>query len=374
MRMIFLSNYFNHHQQPFCDAINGLLEGDFLFIETQAMEQERIDLGWGQVDFPPYVVRNFVYENSKAEYQRLVDEADVVLIGSAPESLIKNRIRNKRLTFCYSERWLKEKLSFLRYILHLFRRQRSYPARAPIYMLCASGYTASDCAKFGVFRNKCYKWGYFPPFHTYGDIESLLNAKTPDSLLWVGRFIDCKHPETPLLLAKRLKDSGYSFEMNLIGTGALEKKMRHMIDDLGLGEHAHMLGAMSPDEVRKHMERSSIFLFTSDRNEGWGAVLNEAMNSACSVIANEAIGSVPFLIDGNNGLTYADGDLEDLYEKTTFILNNPSSASNMAKHAYLTIAEEWNAKTAAERLLLLIADLQCANKSTRFTSGPCSKA
>jgi hypothetical protein len=36
---------------------------------------------------------------------------------------------------------------------------------------------------------------------------------------------------------------------------------------------------MPPEEVRVHMEQSNIYLFTSDFGEGWGAVLNEAMNS-----------------------------------------------------------------------------------------------
>ena len=29
MKLIFVSNYFNHHQLPFCDALYELLEGDF---------------------------------------------------------------------------------------------------------------------------------------------------------------------------------------------------------------------------------------------------------------------------------------------------------------------------------------------------------
>ena len=37
-----------------------------------------------------------------------------------------------------------------------------------------------------------------------------------------------------------------------------------------------MLGSMTPEQVREHMEESILFLFTSDFGEGWGAVLNEA--------------------------------------------------------------------------------------------------
>ena len=82
-----------------------------------------------------------------------------------------------------------------------------------------------------------------------------------------------------------------------------------MIRSKGVEDCVEMLGAMSPDEVRAYMERADVFLFTSDFNEGWGAVLNESMNSGCAVVASHAIGSVPFLIkDGVNGLIYENGN------------------------------------------------------------------
>ena len=92
------------------------------------------------------------------------------------------------------------------------------------------------------------------------------------------------------------------------------------------------------------MAKSDIFIFTSDKNEGWGVVLNEAMSSACAVVANKAIGSVPFLIkDGLNGFTYS------------------------------TIIKEWNANQAAENLFVLI---QCLKEGMDcpIQDGPCSNA
>ena len=61
------------------------------------------------------------------------------------------------------------------------------------------------------------------------------------------------------------------------------------------------------------MEKSSIYLFTSNFDEGWGAVLNESMNSACAVISSHAAGATPFLISHNiNGLLYTSGDVDEL--------------------------------------------------------------
>ena len=60
------------------------------------------------------------------------------------------------------------------------------------------------------------------------------------------------------------------------------------------------------------MEQADVFLFTSNYLEGWGAVLNEAMNSACAVVAGHGIGAVPFLLKhGKNGLVYKTGNFRE---------------------------------------------------------------
>ena len=65
---------------------------------------------------------------------------------------------------------------------------------------------------------------------------------------------------------------------------------------------------MSPEKVRSVMEKSHIFVFTSSHLEGWGAVVNEAMNSGCAVVANVQAGAVPYLIEqGVNGIAYPRG-------------------------------------------------------------------
>ena len=45
------------------------------------------------------------------------------------------------------------------------------------------------------------------------------------------------------------------------------------------------------------MEQANIFIISSTHEEGWGAVVNEAMNSGCVVIGSHAAGAVPFLIE-----------------------------------------------------------------------------
>lgn len=353
-----------------------MIGDNYCFIETGRISKERLGMGWGEKELPIYVKQNYTSKKSQDECQKLIDNADFVIIGSAPEELIKARKSAGKPIFRYSERPLKNGFEPIKYIPRLLRWHRRNPCRKLMYMLCASAYTAADYAKFGLFKNKCYKWGYFTEVKRYDDVEKLISAKKPASILWVARLMELKHPDVSIRIAKRLKESGCEFKLNIIGTGAMEQELKKMISDYNLENEVHMLGSMKPEQVREHMEQSQIFLFTSDRNEGWGAVLNESMNSACAVVASHEIGSVPFLLkNGENGLIYKDGDEEDLYRKVKLLLDNRDLCRKYGRKAYLTMTEEWNPQIAAERFIKLSEAILNGNKQPDlFASGPCSKA
>ena len=373
MKIVFLSNYFNHHQKPLSDELFRVTNGDYIFVATEKMSEERKNMGWGDISTPEYVKQ---YDEEKGVLDDAINDADVVIIGSAPMKLVSSRLKQNKLTFMYSERIYKEKIPYLKLPLHFLKFGRWYRRHKSLYLLCASAYTASDYARTFTFINKAYKWGYFPECKEYENIDAIIASKKKNSLLWCARFIDLKHPEIPVRIAKRLRDDGYDFELNMIGVGEMKNDIRNMVDNLGVSDNVHFLGSMSPERVREYMEKSEIFLFTSDRNEGWGAVLNESMNSACAVVANQAIGSVPFLVkNGENGFTYEDADEDELYSKIRLLLDNEKIRLEISKNAYLTIKEEWNAKSAAIRLIRQSqALLENKHQAFLYENGVCSKS
>lgn len=375
MKIVFVSNYYNHHQASLSEAFFVLTDGNYYFIQTQPMEGERKQMGWGVARLPVFVKESYLSRESYDECIRLINDADVVITGSAPNKMLGARLRRKKLVFRYSERIYKNKKVFSHFIYHFFKLRFNDYFSKNVYMLCASGYAAADFAKTGMYLGKTYKWGYFPAVKKYEDIDLLINRKQKASILWVARLIEWKHPEASIQVAGRLKRDGYAFKLCLIGGGVLQDKIARMIKEKDLEDVVHMLGVMKPEEVRRHMEQSQIFLFTSDQNEGWGAVLNEAMNSGCAVVASEAIGSVPFLIkDGVNGLRYENGNIEDLTNKVKFLLDHPEKCTELGKNAYSTMTEEWNADTAAERFIALASHILSGEKGiSLYELGPCSR-
>lgn len=379
MKVVFVSNYLNHHQLPFCAEMRNRQKTEFFFIATSPMSDGRVKMGWQEQEKKPYELRAWESGEAYNCARKIINDSDVAIIGSAPDSLIVERLKKGKLTFKYAERFYKTGTPLKRLPrdmaaawLHHGRFQKY-----PLYMLCASAYTAGDAARFGNYKDRCYKWGYFPETVRY-DMSELFRQKEYEvpKLLWAGRFLGLKHPDDAVRVAEMLKQAGCRFELDFIGTGPLEMQLRKMIRDKHLEDCVRLLGVMRPEEVRKHMERANIYLFTSDRNEGWGAVLNESMNSGCAVVASHAIGSVPFLVkDGENGLIYQSGNTDMLYEKVRHLLEHPEEQMRLGRAAYETMIETWNAETAAERLIELSKRLLGGEKyPDLYADGPCGKA
>lgn len=373
MRIAFLSNFYNHHQKPISDHLYRLTNGDYRFIATTRVPDERRALGYHD-ETPAYVLKSYLEEDA-IEARRWIREADVVISGFVGEELLRQRIRDKKPILRYSERPLKNGPEWHKYPYRFFQWRKANPQSAPIYLLCAGAYTASDYAAFGMFHSKALKWGYFPAVNTY-DTAQLLKKKDKREILWCGRFLDWKHPDDALRAADRLKKDGVDFHFSFIGGGEMENELHRLCAELQLEDRVSFLGTMSPEEVRRHMEKAGIFLLTSDQKEGWGAVLNEAMNGACAVIATEEAGSTPYLIqDQVNGLIYRAGDIAALSERITQLMSRFEEQERLGKAAYQTILGEWNPKIAAERLINVCgAILKGEDFSGIYSSGPCSRA
>ena len=375
MHIVIASNFLNHHQLPLCRAFCAMPDVEFTFIATVPIEQERLQMGYADMDHA-YEFCLCAYDGAENERKALeiCRNCDILIVGSAPDRYVRVRNSKQKVTFFYSERLFKEKGLSLKTIPRWIKSVMKKPLYKNAYLLCASAFAAEDYAKTGNFKGRAFKWGYFPEVK-HMDIDALMEKKVHDvpRLLWVGRMIDWKHPEAAIYVAKRLKEDGYDFNLDMIGGGEMKAVLQDSICEKNLQEQVQLLGTMPPEQVRECMEQSNIFLFTSDRGEGWGAVLNEAMNSGCAVVAANEIGSVPHLLkDGENGFIFQSENWDSLYEKVKTLLDSEELCRVCGHAAYQTMAETWNAETAARRLLELAEALK-SEKEALYTDVPCSR-
>lgn len=365
---VFVSNYINHHQIPFCNAMYERLGKEFVFIQTSPMEEERVRMGWDEKALPPYVKK--FYEEPEA-CEQLIDAASMVLFGGVDdESYIEKRLQSGKPVIRYSERIYKAgqwKAISPKGLLRKYHDHTRY-RKKPIYMLCSGAYVPSDFQIVHAYPDKMLKWGYFPETKSY-DVDKLMQEKEPKTILWAARFLDWKHPEVALRCAKHLKDKGISFHMNIVGGGEMQDMVNRLVKEYELEDVVSLLGFKTPAEVRSLMEKSAIYLTTSDRKEGWGAVINEAMNSGCCVVASHMMGAAPYLIcHGENGFIYPDGKEEQLFAYVENMLQHPGEREQIGRCAMERIQTLWNAEQAADALLAFCDKQEIAGE------GPCSVA
>ena len=376
VKITFVSNYINHHQIPFSRALYERLGEDFCFVQTMPMEDERVAMGWG-VDMKelPYV--RCLYDD---EYvcRRTIAESDVVMFGwSEREDLAEERLRSGKATIRVSERLYREgqwKAVSPRGLLAKYKEHIRY-RKQNVYLLCAGAYTASDFHLIGAYPGKMLRWGYFPETRIYSEEELVSMKKTrPLQIVWAGRFIPLKHPEYVVRLAECLQGKGHDFRVHMLGSGEMEQEIRQRVKNASLSERFVFYGYQEPGKVREVMERCHIHLFTSNYLEGWGAVVNEGMNSGCVEVVNAQTGAAPYLIrHGRNGLVYPDDSYPEMEALVLDLFEHWDERKQMGYAACQTIIREWNAEHAAEELLRFAEGLT-EGRAVPATEGPLSPA
>lgn len=377
MTFAFVSNYINHHQIPLCDALYERLGKGFAFIQTMPMEAERVEMGWGVAENEiPYVM--CLYEDEYECLKRIM-ESDVVLFGwTDREDIVTPRLQSGKTTLRVSERLYREgqwRAVSPRGLIAKYREHIRY-RKENVCMLCAGAYAASDFHLIGAYPDKLFKWGYFTKLRTYGDgaFAAMKPKEGPLQIVWAGRFIPLKHPEYAVRLGAALQKNGHAFRIHMLGGGEMEAALKQEIRREGLSESFVFYGYTGPEQVRDVMEKCHIHLFTSNHLEGWGAVVNEGMNSGCVEVVDARVGAAPFLIrHGENGLLYQSGSYDEMEALVFDLFENWEARRAMGRAAYETIRDMWNAEHAAAALLQF-SDRLRQGKIVPEKEGPLSPA
>lgn len=376
LRIVFISNYLNHHQLPLCNAFLEMEQVDFRFVAVDPVSQSRLEFGYSDMDSKySFVTRAYLSADERAKALQELKDANILISGEDLRCYLSKMELKDKLIFLYSERIFREITFNLEFVKNVLRAVKNHTLNRNknVHILCAGAYVSVEFKKLRAYKGRMYKWGYFPEVLERDKKHALkMKATGLVRILWVARFLKLKQPYQAIEVAKALKEKGYDFVLDMIGSGDQEYAMNEKIHKEYLEDYINILSPMPHDDIRKYMDKANIFLFTSNAEEGWGAVLNEAMSSRCAVVANRCIGSVPFLLEHEkNGLIY-DGTVEDLLAKTESLLKDRKKQIELGEQAYETMIAQWNAKTAAKNLIQLSKRLLAGEGYDEQLKGPCS--
>lgn len=363
MKIVFVSDFLNHHQTTLCDNIYSKVD-EFHFIHGYNGQGSKIK----QRQEREYTMH---YKSNKQRANEEILSADAVIFGACPSRLMEERMKENKLSFVYSERPFKKSvLQALKSENYKSIKQKylNYKDKN-FYVLAASGFLSYDLSHYRFPTDKVLKWGYFPEIKVSETFE-----KKKNSILYTGRLLELKHVETVIETARMLKKDKLDFNVSIIGEGPEKEKLEALVNKYNLNDCVELLGVKSHQEVLKTMSEYSIFMFTSDFNEGWGAVVNEAMANGCAVVASSAAGSVPFLIKHNqNGKVYKFGKDKNAYEAVKELILDNKETERLGKNAMKTIETEYNGEIAAERFVQAVKEFYNTGTITPYESGVLSR-
>lgn len=374
MRISFFSNYLNSHQLPLALAFDSMSDVEYAFI---SLTQGGGNVGRTNLDHDyPFVIRAYDGESEVAEAMRHALEDDIVVFQhmDGHEEYVKERADSGMPFFRATERLLKRG-AWWRWMPPKIYRTWNWFTRykqSPMQVLCVGAFAAIDLADFGFPADRCLKWAYFPQSD-----DNPVVTRTPlfprDVVLGSAqRLIPWKRVDLQVRLASHLKDAGIAFHLNIAGDGPERKTLERLAKELNVESEISFLGSLSREDTAGLMKGSDIFLATGNRKEGWGCAVNEAMAAGCAVVASDAIGAVPFLIeDGANGISFESESLNDLVAKVLRICEDPDMVSRLSENAIKTIRDVWNAEVAANRFIQYSKAL-LESEPIAFESGPLS--
>lgn len=107
----------------------------------------------------------------------------------------------------------------------------------------------------------------------------------------------------------------------IIGDGPEKENLQRLSEYLGISERIIFLGFVSEERKFQYLSNANLYVLSS-MHEGFGIVLQEAMQVGLPIIATNNGGQVDFVKEGKNGFLIKFGDINMARKKIDAVINN----------------------------------------------------
>jgi glycosyltransferase involved in cell wall biosynthesis len=149
------------------------------------------------------------------------------------------------------------------------------------------------------------------------------------------------------------------FRFLMIGEGHQRERLQARIDDLGLGRHFVLIGAVPPEEMAVYYRLGDLFLFAS-KSETQGMVILEAMAAGLPVVAVRSSGIDDVVRQGYSGFKTPE-KLEQWCARVVQLLEDEALRAEMSRHA-LMLAKEHSIEQFAKDIKAIYGTILAASQ------------
>ena len=375
MRFAFYTNSVSAHQLPLARALRDRVGAEnFRYFSTQRTQGGAQDLACDE----PWIVRLDALAADSPVAADWLENAEVMIIGGLrPIDLIERRAAKGLRTFYQSERWFKPIPRFHLLLpgwLRLFspgyfRMARRFVAtvRAGLEVLAIGPWAERDFrllyrlfarGESAALASRLAKWGYFVEpsaaataaekldSSRFRDYNGALPAPQPSAgaalkVLWIGRLLRLKRVGDVLRAVyraeSRLKRAGDSlpqsahYRLTVVGAGPEEARLKSLAvkleraaagasTDAAVGRRENICEFRPPvplAAVRELMRAHDVVVLSSNAEEGWGAVVSEALSEGVAVVGTFETGASAALLP--RAQLYHAGDWRGLCARLEYV-------------------------------------------------------
>lgn len=301
------------HMIPFFDALHKSGRFDITVVYEKTMPKWRRQSGWTDnitrldtifLDVPGWknIVKDLI-KNHRNSYYVFTG------IGCYSKLRYANKIALKNKVKCFAAAEMSRAISPVRQLLLDFRNKFRYwfLGRHLNGVFAIASMAKAYYAKIGYCQDKLFDWMYFVERKSHQ--ESVEKPDVP-GIVFVGRMIGLKGIDT---LLKALAEVERPWRLDLIGDGPAIEEFKKLADKLSISTKIRWYGLVSNQEVISKLPGYDVLVLPSQgRGDGWGCVINEAINAGCAVICSDRCGAKDLVQYGQAGEIFKAGQVASL--------------------------------------------------------------
>jgi len=136
-------------------------------------------------------------------------------------------------------------------------------------------------------------------------------------IIGVGRLVKRKGFDFAINTLSKLPKE---FELLIVGDGPEKDNLLSLAKNLGIMNRVHLLGQLNEEKKFQYLSNSDLF-FLSSIHEGFGIVLQEAMQVGIPIVSTNNGGQKDLLNNGENGYLINYGNIEEASNKIQEVVN-----------------------------------------------------
>lgn len=138
-----------------------------------------------------------------------------------------------------------------------------------------------------------------------------------------------------------LNNPSLNLNLQIIGKGPDEKKLKDLAWELNICEQIEFLGHIPNNELPYYYSNFRVSIFLSYL-ESFGVVAVESMSCECPVIASRTDGFSEVIADGQTGFLVPIGDYQAAAERIQYFIENPEKGKTMGKNGRTRVLENYS--------------------------------